>query len=69
MQQMACVLYHGNLHQRACANFAVYSWAFDHRYWFDGCIREIYYRVVNDDTNHPNSLVEIQYPIVKDQGN
>ncbi len=63
IQCMATVLFKGSLRERAEGSLALYEWAGRNNCTFTGPVREIYLRVVDDNLEHPENLVEIQFPV------
>ena len=67
VEAMATVLYQGAYLHRGAAVLALYRWAENNNTWFKGPIREIYLQVKQQDAEHPDNLVEIQFPLSERQ--
>jgi len=61
---VASVVYQGPYISRGAGSLALYDWAGANNYQFAYPIREIYLRVVDRNLQHPQNLVEIQFPVV-----
>lgn len=63
VNQVASVVYQGSYFNRGEGSLALYNWAEDNHYQFGSPIREIYLKVNDNNLQHPQNLVEIQFPI------
>ncbi len=64
VKQVASVVYQGEYIARGEGSLALYNWAGQHNYQFAYPIREVYIRINDRNLQHPQNLVEIQFPIV-----
>ena len=64
VKQVASVVFAGAYQMRGEGSLALYNWAGDNNYQFAYPIREIYLRVNDRNLQHPQNLVEIQFPVI-----